>query len=172
MINHIRPNWLIYETDITHLGGTLTYTKHITSKSHRSSVQKALITLDNQEFSVDMERFKDGTAAVVHINNNMTNTFIESYKRLTEEFEVFHEHVFLRFVKQMWLFICQLIMIIIFLTNIYTTIKFLSIPHFITAIIALSIAIIVGGCYSRIRCHTFSAFLKDIENDEKEDNVK
>lgn len=166
MVNCLRLNWPLYENDISQLGGVVSYTGDVRGRSCRSSVERAEICLCGRLFSVWMERFKDGTAAVSSANGRgeeLYNLYEAVLHR--EENELYHGYVFYRFVKQIWLLLVQLILGIICISNVAMAFSGGLITHIAVSFISIVMIVILGSFYSKIRCYTFEVYKKEIEED-------
>lgn len=111
MLNRLRLNWGFYESDISYFGGTVQYTGNVITKSYRSKLEEAIVTLRDSSCVVFMERFRKGNAAICKFVNNGTvvsrieeypdaYAFIEIMDVLTAHDTVFLEYAFMRRLKQ------------------------------------------------------------------------
>ena len=111
MLNGFRLNWSIYESDILYFGGTVHYTGNVITKSYRSRLEEAIVTLRDTSCIVYMERFRKGNAAICKfVDNGRTVSKIEEYPEACEFMELFDtltaqdspylEFAFMRRVKQ------------------------------------------------------------------------
>lgn len=166
MVNHLRLNWPLYESDILQLGGTVAYPGVIRCRSRRSVVEKAEIRFLGRVFSVWMERFRDGTAAV----SSMSNEGDELYELYEDALHcdkntLYREFVFYRFVKHFWLLMAQLILLVVCICNWITAFSGKFVTHMAVSAISIAMVILLGNFYSKIRCYSFDVYKKDVEED-------
>lgn len=167
MINRLRTNWLIYESDILYLGGTVDYTGKVVVKSFRSKVEEAYVTLKNSHVFVRMERFRDGTAVicdflddngmVLRKNSSAVKDFLCIRDMLLDKDEVFMEFVFIRTAKQVITFIAQTLSLLCFLVSVFRIVKAPFLIVSATGLVLLFSCIqflILGALYSYYRKKT------------------
>lgn len=80
MINHLRFNWGIYESDICFFGGSVKYTGNVVARSRRSVLEEAEILFLGTHCIVWMERFRHGNAALVAFVRNGSVVSKEDFK--------------------------------------------------------------------------------------------
>lgn len=165
MVNHIRPNLFIYESDILNLGGSVTYDGKIFCFSKRSSLKGAYLSIAKEIYHVKMECFRDGTAAIVGVDNHKGSHLFDTFWQSLEldKNALYHEYLFLRIVKQVLLFIAQTIMLILSFHGFVTSFHYKSIWSFGITITAFFAFLLLGTFYSKIRCRTFKEYKKQVE---------
>lgn len=168
IINLLRPNWFIYETDIVALGGTVLYTGNIIVKSRRSSVKEAIITLAGTNITVYMECFRDGSSVLCNFlengkpvakNPSEAEYFLNCYKSLRSKNDIFLEFVFFRTAKQVGIFLLQIICIVAMIHSICNiSVSINPLTYLIEGALALVLFFICGNFYSYIRKMRFDKY--------------
>lgn len=167
MVNLIRPNLLIYETDILNLGGTVTYDGKIYNSGRRSEVKGAHLSLAGETYYVKMECFRDGTAAVIGTNRHQNGELFDAFWHLLEQDKntLYHEYFFLRVVKQVLVTIAQIFLFIIWVYTLYYGPRYESVLSFGTSLTTIFLFPLLGTLYSKIRCYAFGEYIRNVNED-------
>ena len=172
----------IYENDIMYLGGTVTYTGNVISRSMQSILEEGIVSLGNYSCPVIMERFKDGASVVYRFMeehgviceqklSTQAYTFLDAYNDCAEKDMRFLSYCFSRRLKQIFTLIAQIFCIFVTLFGIKRTISYgYNLPILLMILSAFIVFTILGTLYSYYRCqkidsHT-SALVRYIERNE------
>lgn len=173
-------NWLIYESDIYHVGGTVSYTGNIIRRKASSIIESANVTLGSLRVSCLMERFKDGSSVILSFiedgvpmkkNSLMVDTFIERYDELKNSEPIYQEFVFYRNIYQVLVIIGQLFCVGSFLYMMFHLQNVINYWTYIIPMVVASILfILLCTCYSRIRTRDFRNFKTFAYSDDEDNN--
>ena len=168
MRNIVRSSLMIYEADILHLGGKVQYFGEGLKCGRNAVIRNARVYLEGLVYYVEMKCLSDGTAVVVFVHDDRAKELRELFEELSQgdgdgEFDAY---MFLRGLKQFWLFITQFICSCVSLWAGFNTVKHASISYALIACITLVATCLLGLLYSKIRCYSFEQHLEQVEMDK------
>ncbi len=169
-------SWLIYESDIYHIGGTVTYTGKVSCRRWTSYMESAYVTLGAQQVPCNMKRYKDGSSVIVSFtengipmqkNNSMVKEFLVQYENAKNSNPIYQEFVFYRSIAQVLTGFGQLFCFVslwYLLSHIHNSLNYWT--YIIPIVIASVLYILLCSCYSRIRTRDFKSFKSFVYSDD------
>jgi len=161
-LNIPRINYGVYEQDIKYFGGSVVYQDRIIAGTRRSEVEEAIITLGDFSSHAFMERFRDGSAALLFFIKEgavseeeikpITEQFLNKMYKLAMEDESYLLHARKRKQKQGAILLTQIMCVVMALvTFIRTCNAGFTYQNVILVVIALWAVLVWGRFYSYIR---------------------
>lgn len=175
-LNIPRINYGVYEQDILYFGGSVVYQGNVITETGRSRVEEAVITLDDFCSHAFMERFRDGSAALLFFIQEgavseeeiypITDRFMKKMRMLESEDESYKIHNKKRQQKQGAVLLIQMVCILMALVAFIMSCNTgFAGGNVFVLVLALLLVFLWGRFYSCFRTREIKPVTEEAKND-------